>query len=137
MGIRGIDRQTGKERTSVVIPRNASLPATAKRIFRTSKDGQTSLLLKIAEGSDKEGKESWLIGSCQIANLPPGQPAGTSIEIELHVAENGTVSVFVESIATGRRSSPEIKRAGGLAVDERNRWRDLLYTGCMDLADPK
>ncbi len=52
-GIRGTDRRTQQKRTSVVVPQNTPLPATARRTFRTSKDGQTSLILEIVEGTNR------------------------------------------------------------------------------------
>jgi molecular chaperone DnaK len=130
LGVRGFHRKSGRRRTSLIVARNTRLPATSKSTFRTLQDGQTSLLLEIVEGTD-DAAEGHLIGSCRLENLPPGQPAGTPIEIEFHVAENGRVSVFVESLATGRRSSPQIQRHGGMTAEERTQWRDWLDTGLL------
>lgn len=128
-GVRGVDRKTGQKRMAVVIPKGAALPAAARATFRTQREGQTSISLEIAEGMDANAADGRVIGSCDIDNLPPGQPADTPFEVEFRVEENGRVSVFVESIASGRLRSLEIRRAEGINVENCLRWRDWLDTG--------
>ncbi len=131
LGIVGVNQQTGQKQVSVVIPRNAAVPATAQSTIRTAKDGQTTLALEIVEGSDPSSTDFTKIGSCQIANLPPGMPKGTPIALEVDVASNGVLTLNIESAATGQRTSPPIQRVSGMTANERERWHEWLQTGLI------
>ncbi len=131
LGIVGVNRQTGQKQMSVVIPKNVALPAIAHTTFRTVKDGQTSLALDIVEGIDPASPDFRPIGRCHIVNLPPGMPKGTPIAFEFDVSSQGILSINVESVVTGQRTSPQIQRTSVMTTAERNRWRDWLQTGLM------
>ena len=124
-------KAVGGSNISVVVPQNTQLPTAVRVPFRTSKVGQSSVALEIAEGHDAEQQIYRPVGVVRILNLPPGLPAGTLIELEIHVARDGTLSVFFESSATGRHSSLPIERSVGPGPVDFARWRDWLDTGSL------
>ena len=76
MGVVGTDSATRRARNAILIPRNTPLPVTAKRVFRTQKEGQRSILVQIVEGESSSPDDCTQIGKCAIRNLPPNLPSG-------------------------------------------------------------
>jgi len=127
MGVVG-GSKTGGKIHAILIPRNTRLPASAKRTFKTHKQGQDSLAIQIVQGESKSLKECTLIGKCVIENLPPNLPAGTPISVEFRCTSNGRLTVYVESPGTGQRITQEIRRPARLAPSELDHWREWLET---------
>jgi four helix bundle protein len=71
LGVVGTDPQTGMKRNGILIPRNTPLPVTAKRVFKTSKSGQRSILVPIVEGESPSAEACTPIGRCSVRHLPP------------------------------------------------------------------
>jgi molecular chaperone DnaK len=126
LGVVGTDRQTGRKRTAVLIPRNTPLPVTAKRVFKTQHAGQQSVLVQIVEGESPNPDACTAIGKCTIKNLPPNLPAHSPVTVEFHYDAAGRLTVFVEVAATGQRVSQEITRASGLTQEHLDRWREWV-----------
>ena len=75
LGVVGIDPQTKRRRNGILIPRNTPLPVSAKRLFKTAKQDQRSILVQIVEGESPSADDCTPIGRCTVADLPPGLPA--------------------------------------------------------------
>ena len=50
LGIAGTDPKTKRKQAAVLIPRNTPLPAKAKRVFKTLKEAQKSIVASVVEG---------------------------------------------------------------------------------------
>ena len=59
-----------RRRNAILIPRNTALPATAKRVFRTQKANQKSILVQIVEGESANPEDCSQIGKCVVRDLP-------------------------------------------------------------------
>lgn len=123
LGIVGTDMKTGRKQNAVIIPRNTPLPVVAKRVFRTHKQGQASLLLQIVEGESTSPDECSAIGRCSVRGLPPNLPAQTPLEVRFHYAENGRITVSVLVPGHDQPLEQEIIRAQGLSREELDQWR--------------
>ena len=75
LGVVAIDPKTQRRRNAILIPRNTPLPVTAKRVFRTQKADQRSILVQIVEGESSVPDDCSQIGKCVVRDLPAG-PAG-------------------------------------------------------------
>jgi len=126
LGIVGTDSRTGRKQNAVIIPRNTPLPVVAKRIFRTQKPGQTSLLLQIVEGESSSPEECSSIGKCSIRGLPPNLPAQSPLEVRFHYAENGRITVSVLTPGGDAPLAQEIIREQGLSRAEVEQWRQTI-----------
>ena len=69
LGVVASDPATKRERNAVIIPRNTPLPISAKRIFKTQKANQKSILVKIVEGENTDPEECTYIGRCVVRTL--------------------------------------------------------------------
>jgi molecular chaperone DnaK len=128
LGVVATDRRTDRKRNAILIPRNTTLPVTAKRIFRTQKDGQKSILVKIVEGESASPDDCSQIGKCVVRDLPDDLPARTPIEVRFAYQENGRLSVQVNVAGTHRELKHELARENSLSSEQLNAWR-LFITG--------
>jgi molecular chaperone DnaK len=126
LGIVGTDPKTKRRQTAVLIPRNTPLPAKAKRVFTTLKEGQKSIVANIVEGESKDPAECLAIGHCTVRDLPSELPAGTPIEIRFQYEENGRLRVGVVVPGVSELVTQEISREHNLSPKELQQWRDSV-----------
>ena len=108
---------TKRPRNAILIPRNTPLPVTARRIFKTHKAGQQSILVQIVEGESPSPDDCSQLGKCSVRNLPPDLPAQTPIEVRFRYEENGRLTVNVQrgrhdEAAPARDHARELTHAG-------------------------
>jgi molecular chaperone DnaK len=123
LGVVGTDPATKRERNAVLIPRNTPLPVVARRLFRTQKKGQNSVLLQIVEGESSSPADCTQIGRCAIRNLPENLPEQAPIEVKFQYKENGRLIVVVTLPGTGTTLKHELTRENSLSLDQLNAWR--------------
>jgi molecular chaperone DnaK len=127
LGLVARERATGRRRTAVIIPRNTPLPAQAKRVFRTKRDGQKSVLVEVVEGETPSPDDCVPLGRCTARGLPPNLRAGTGVEVGFHYEQNGRLVIEVR-LATDERQllTHELFRENMLSQDQLDRWREFI-----------
>ncbi len=126
LGVVGIDPLTKRRRNGIVIPRNTPLPMTARRIFRTQKENQRSILVEVVEGESPSADDCTLIGRCSVRNLPPGLPAKTPVHVYFHYRTNGRLKVRVEVPNTDAKIETEFTRENSLPKEHLDGWRKYI-----------
>ncbi len=123
LGVVGTDPTTGRDRVAVLIPNNTPIPITAKRIFKTKKSNQKSILVRIVEGESSNPDGCVQLGECVIDSLPPNLPAQTPVEIRFGYEENGRLTVLVKVQGQDRIESMELQRENSLSQEQLDKWR--------------
>jgi molecular chaperone DnaK len=126
LGIVATDKKTRRKENCILVPRNTPLPAKAKRIFRTFKDGQKSIMVHIVEGESNDPEECMQIGKCTVRNLPDDLPAGTPVEVRFQYEANGRVQVNVNVAGRQENVTHELARANNLDQGELDQWRQRI-----------
>ncbi|MGH7201966.1 MAG: Hsp70 family protein [Planctomycetaceae bacterium] len=126
LGVLALDPATARPRRSVLIPRNTPLPATKGRRYRTHRDDQRSVQIKVIEGGDATGRNATAIGECTIRDLPPGLSAGTFVDVYFSYAENGRLTVRARLPDLDRQAVLTIERASGLTESRFRQWQARL-----------
>ncbi len=126
LAVVGMDPQAREKRTAVLIPRNTPLPASARRLFRTSKANQRSIKVEIVEGESPYPDDCTFVGKCTVTHLPPFLPPKTLIEVSFDYAENGTLSVRVRVAGTNVRLEHQLVRPNSLTPEQLDRWREFI-----------
>lgn len=134
LGVVAYDAQTQEPRNAILIPRNTALPAASTRAFRTKRQGQKSVLVRIVEGEAGHPDHCSQIGRCSIRNLPPDLPKNTPIEVRFRYLENGRLSVRVRVAGTHKLLRHEIMRDNSLTAEQLNAWRKFV-SGLPPLAE--
>lgn len=129
LGVVARDRHTGDDQNVVLIERNTPLPAKAKRVFRTQKHGQKSILVRIVEGESPLPESCTALGRCVVRDLPPTLPARTPIEVRFRYGPDGRLSVKVHVAGTDSQLEHEILRENSLSQSELKRWRKEIVEG--------
>ncbi len=102
---------------SALIRRNTTIPTSAKEMFTTYVDGQTSVDIHILQGERELVKDNRSLARFQL-KLPP-LPAGVPrVEVNFLIDANGILHVTARDIRTGAAQSVQVKPSHGLTDDE-------------------
>jgi len=132
LGVVGIDSKTRRRRNAILIPRNTPLPVAARRVFKTQKTGQRSVLVQIVEGESASPDDCSQVGRCVIRDLPPDLPAQTPIDVRFRYEENGRLTVKVQVSGAGKEVHQDIQRENSMTQAQLDSWRTYLTGGTTD-----
>ena len=126
LGVVASDAKTKRPRNAILIPRNTPLPVVARRVFRTQKAAQKSILVQIVEGESLSPDDCSQLGKCSVRNLPPDLPMQTPIEVRFRYEENGRLTVMVRVEGTDKNLQHEITRENSLTQEQLDSWRQYI-----------
>jgi chaperone protein DnaK len=113
--------------TSVLIPRNTTIPTMAKERFTTSVDGQTAVDLHVVQGERDLVSDNRSLGRFDLAGIDP-MPAGMpKIEVTFLIDANGILQVKAAELRTGKAAAIEVQPTYGLSEAEVDRMVDDSY----------
>ncbi|MBI4245641.1 MAG: Fe-S protein assembly chaperone HscA [Candidatus Rokubacteria bacterium] len=106
---------------SVFIPRNTTIPTSAREMFTTSVDGQTVVDMHVVQGERELAKDCRSLARFELRGIDP-MPAGMpKIEVTFLIDANGILQVTARELRTGKAASIEVKPTYGLAEAEVER----------------
>jgi len=100
--------------TTVLIPRNTTIPAKKSEIFSTATDNQPSVEVHVLQGERSLARDNRTLGRFQLTGLPPAMRGLPQIEVTFDIDANGIVSVTAADKATGKEQKITITGAAGL-----------------------
>ena len=113
---------------SVLIPRNTTIPASAREMFTTSVDGQTVVDLHVVQGERELAKDCRSLARFELRGIDP-MPAGMpKIEVTFLIDANGILIVKASELRTGKAASIEVKPSYGLAEADVERMVEESFT---------
>ncbi|GLC33976.1 hypothetical protein PLESTB_000824500 [Pleodorina starrii] len=90
------------DRTYVLIPADAQLPAAGKQIFTTVHDNQTEICVLVLRGDAQVASRNNVIGQFDLKGIPPA-PRGTArIEVCLHLDASNVLSATATDLDANR-----------------------------------
>ena len=131
LGLLGVDKETGGQRRSIMIPRNTRLPVKKGKRFATSRQNQSSVSVKIVEGGDDTGRHSTLIGNCIVRDLPRDLPAATPVDVFFNYGDDGCLQVSATLPTVGTSAAMTIERDSGLSESELTDWSKRIAIGLL------
>jgi molecular chaperone DnaK len=109
------------ENVAVVLPRNSTIPARARKVFATTKDDQAFVTLEVYQGDARAARDNRYLGRFTLDRLPRG-PAGTvRIEVSFTVDVDGIVSLAAREPLSGVAASSTLSPSGGLSPEDLDR----------------
>jgi molecular chaperone DnaK len=126
LGVVGVDPQTGRKRNGILIPRNTPLPAVSKRVFRTQKPNQRSILVQVIEGENLAPEDCTPIGKVSVRKLPAALPARSPVHVSFRYQTDGRLKVLVSLPKTDARAETEFRRENGLVKEHLDGWRRFI-----------
>ncbi|OLB98075.1 MAG: molecular chaperone DnaK [Candidatus Rokubacteria bacterium 13_1_40CM_68_15] len=106
---------------SILIPRNTTIPTSAREMFTTSVDGQTVVDLHVVQGERELAKDCRSLARFELRGIDP-MPAGLpKIEVTFLIDANGILQVAAKELRTGKAASIEVKPTYGLSETDVER----------------
>jgi molecular chaperone DnaK len=106
------------ESFSVVMARNTTVPARAKKLFATSRDDQQHVVVEIYQGESSHARDNRHLGRLTLDGLPPGKAGTVRVEVSFLVDVDGILHVSARELATGKEAAMKIAPSGGLESEE-------------------
>jgi len=113
---------------SILIPRNTTIPTSAREMFTTSVDGQTVVDLHVVQGERELAKDNRSLARFELRGIDP-MPAGMpKIEVTFLIDANGILQVQAKEQRTGKAASIEVKPTYGLTDGDVERMVEDSFT---------
>ncbi len=120
---------------SSLIRRNTTIPTSAKEMFTTFVDGQTSVDIHILQGERELVKDNRSLARFQL-RIPPLPAGAPRVEVTFMIDANGILSVTARDVRTGEAQSIEVKPSYGLSDQEVERMiRDSFVFAQQDIKE--
>ena len=96
----------------IIIERNGALPLARTRMFSTSRDDQTRVVLPVFSGNSRRIEDNRQLGVLELPEIPPGPREDVQIEVTFEVDTNGMLSVRATDMRTGLNQAARISILG-------------------------
>ena len=101
-----------------IVPRNTTIPVSAKSTFTTYADNQTGFELHVVQGERELARDCRSLARFTLKGIPP-LPAGQArLEVSFHVDENSLLEVRARELSTGIEQRVEVKPSYGLTDEQ-------------------
>jgi molecular chaperone DnaK len=104
--------------TTIMIPRNTTLPSQKKETYSTATDDQPSVEVHVLQGERSESRYNRTLGRFTLDGILPAPRGVPRIEVTFDVDANGIVSVTAKDAATGKDQKITITASSGLSEAE-------------------
>src|SRR5438552_2748375 len=101
--------------TTVLIPRNTTIPTKKSEVFSTAEDNQTTVEIHVLQGERQMAQDNRTIGKFQLTGIPPAPRGVPQVEVTFDIDANGILHVSAKDKATGKEQKIRIEASSGLA----------------------
>src|SRR5213596_2313851 len=107
--------------TTVLIPRNTTIPTKKSEIFSTAEDNQTTVEIHVLQGERQMAIDNRTIGKFQLTGIPPAPRGVPQIEVTFDIDANGILHVSAKDRATSKEQKIRIEASSGLSDKDIDR----------------
>jgi molecular chaperone DnaK len=104
--------------TTVLIPRNTTIPTKRSEVFSTADDNQTTVEIHVLQGEREMALDNRTIGKFQLTGIPPAPRGMPQIEVTFDIDANGILHVTAKDKATSKEQKIRIEASSGLGDKE-------------------
>jgi molecular chaperone DnaK len=104
--------------TTVLIPRNTTIPTKKSEVFSTAEDNQTTVEIHVLQGERQMATDNRTIGKFQLTGIPPAPRGMPQVEVTFDIDANGILHVSAKDKATGKEQKIRIEASSGLSESE-------------------
>src|SRR5687768_13971149 len=112
----GVETQGGV--TTVLIPRNTTIPTRKSEVFSTAEDNQTTVEIHVLQGERQMAVDNRTIGKFQLTGIPPAPRGMPQVEVTFDIDANGILHVSAKDKTTGKEQKIRIEASSGLSDTE-------------------
>jgi molecular chaperone DnaK len=107
--------------TTVLIPRNTTIPTKKSETFSTAEDNQTTVEIHVLQGERQMAQDNRTIGKFQLTGIPPAPRGMPQVEVGFDIDANGILHVAAKDKTTGKEQKIRIEASSGLSDTEIDR----------------
>jgi molecular chaperone DnaK len=107
--------------TTVLIPRNTTIPTKKSETFSTAEDNQTTVEIHVLQGERQMAQDNRTIGKFQLTGIPPAPRGTPQVEVGFDIDANGILHVTARDKTTGKEQKIRIEASSGLSDAEVDR----------------
>jgi molecular chaperone DnaK len=107
--------------TTVLIPRNTTIPTKKSETFSTADDNQTTVEIHVLQGERELARDNRTIGKFQLTGIPPASRGTPQVEVTFDIDANGILHVAAKDKATNKEQKIRIEASSGLSDTEVDR----------------
>jgi molecular chaperone DnaK len=104
--------------TTVLIPRNTTIPTKKSEVFSTAEDNQTTVEIHVLQGERQMAIDNRTIGKFQLTGIPPAPRGMPQVEVTFDIDANGILHVSAKDKTTGKEQKIRIEASSGLSEAE-------------------
>jgi molecular chaperone DnaK len=104
--------------TTVLIPRNTTIPTKKSEVFSTAEDNQTTVEIHVLQGERQMAVDNRTIGKFQLTGIPPAPRGMPQVEVTFDIDANGILHVSAKDKATNKEQKIRIEASSGLSDTE-------------------
>ncbi|MDP1890920.1 MAG: molecular chaperone DnaK [Gemmatimonadaceae bacterium] len=120
--------------TTVLIPRNTTIPTKKSEIFSTADDNQTTVEIHVLQGERELALHNRTIGKFQLTGIPPAPRGTPQVEVTFDIDANSILHVTARDKATAKEQKIRIEASSGLTDAEKER---MIHDAEVNAADDK
>ena len=107
--------------STVLIPRNTTIPTRKSEVFSTASDSQPSVEIHVLQGERSLARDNRTLGRFHLDGILPAPRGVPQIEVTFDIDANGIVNVQAKDKGTGKEQKITITSSSGLNKDEVDR----------------
>ncbi len=101
--------------TTVLIPRNTTIPTKKAETFSTADDNQSTVEIHVLQGERELARDNRTIGKFQLSGIPPAPRGMPQVEVTFDIDANGILHVAAKDKTTGKEQKIRIEASSGLS----------------------
>src|SRR5712664_2087464 len=107
--------------TTVLIPRNTTIPTKKSEILTSATDNQTAVDVHVLQGERPLARDNRTLGRFRLEGIPPAPRGLPQIEATFDIDANGILNVSAQDKASGKQQQIAITASSGLSKQEVDR----------------
>ena len=107
--------------STVLIPRNTTIPTSKSQVFSTAADNQPAVDIHVLQGERSMAADNKTLGRFQLSGIPLAPRGIPQIEVKFDIDANGIVHVSAKDLSTGKVQTITISGGSGLSDEEIDR----------------
>lgn len=104
--------------TSIVVPRNSTIPTSSTHIFTTVTDNQESVKIQIVQGEQKLASDNQSLGEFTLTDIRQAAAGVPQIEVTFAIDSSGILEVSAKDLETQKEQSIVVTAASYLSDEE-------------------